>query len=172
MKLFVYCFREFDEKEAFDALKEKYCFEYDYSAEYPSHENAYLAAGYDAISFTPCTMDASLIDAFYELGVRYIAARSIGFDHIDLQHAEKIGMGVSHVSYEPDTVADYAILLMLMGCRKVSHILKRSELQDYSAARQNRQGYQRLHRWYYWQRQNWLHGNPASFRIWLYATGL
>ncbi len=132
MKIFIYSFREFDEKEIFDELKEKYGFEYGFSAEYPSLENAFLAKGYDAISMTPCTMNAELLDAFHALGVKYIAARSIGYDHIDIAHAQKLGMGVSHVAYDPDTVADYAILLMLMGCRKMGYILERSKIQDYS----------------------------------------
>ena len=132
MKLFLYSFREFDEKDIFDELKEKYGFEYGFSAEYPSLENAALAKGYDAISMTPCTMDAEILDAFYALGVKYVAARSIGYDHIDIAHAKQLGMGVSHVTYDPDAVADYAILLMLMGCRKMGYILERSKLQDYS----------------------------------------
>ncbi len=132
MKLFVYSFRSFDEKKVFDELKNKYKFEYDYTYEYPSVENAYLAEGYDAVSFTPCTCDKDLIDSFYKVGVKYIAARSIGYNHIDIEYAKGLGMGVCHVNYEPDTVADYTLMLILMGCRKAAHIIKRAELQDYS----------------------------------------
>ena len=132
MKLFVYSFRSFDEKEIFDKLQENYSFEYGYTSEYPSVENAYLASGYDAVSFTPCTCDKNLIDAFHSVGVKYIAARSIGFNHIDIDYAHSLGMGVCHVEYAPDTVADYTVMMMLMGCRKAAHIFKRAELQDYS----------------------------------------
>ena len=132
MKIFLYSFREFDEKEAFDSLKEKYHFEYGFSAEYPTKENVHLAKGYDAISFTPCKMDEELISEFRSVGVKYIAARSIGFEHIDISAAKKLGMGVSHVTYAPDTVADYAIMLMLMGTRKINYILERASIQDYS----------------------------------------
>ncbi len=132
MKLFVYSFRSFDEKSIFEDLKNKYDFEYAYTSEYPNIENAHLAEGYDAVSFTPCTCDKELVDAFYKVGVKYIAARSIGYNHIDIEHAKSLGMGVCHVTYEPDTVADYAVMLMLMGCRKTAHIIKRAELQDFS----------------------------------------
>lgn len=132
MKLFVYSFRSFDEKAIFEDLKNKYDFEYDYTHEYPSLENAHLAKGYDAVSFTPCTCDKELIDAFHNFGVKYIAARSIGYNHIDIDYAKSLGMGVCHVTYDPDSVADYAVMLMLMGCRKAAHIIKRAELQDYS----------------------------------------
>ncbi len=132
MKLFVYCFREFDEKPHFDALAEKYGIEYAWTEVYPTAETAYLAQGYEAISFTPCQMDAALLGRFRDLGVRYLAARSIGYDHIDLSAAKALGLRVSRVAYEPDTVADYAMLLMLAGCRKLGQILDRARVQDYS----------------------------------------
>ena len=132
MKIFAYCMREFDEKAFFDHLTTEFKAEYGYSTEYPSPENVHLAAGYDAISMTPCNMDRDMLDRFYAVGVRYIATRSIGFDHIDLEHAKKLGMGVCHVSYAPETVADYSIMLMLMCCRNICHILERSKVQDYT----------------------------------------
>ena len=132
MKFFVYTFREFDEKNCFDELSEKYGFEYDYSPEYPCLENVHYAKGYDAVSFTPCECNAELVEAFHKQGVKYICARSIGFEHIDLEKAKELGMRVSCVKYGPETVADYAIMLMLMGCRKITHIIERSKLQDYT----------------------------------------
>lgn len=132
MKIFAYALREFDEKEFFDRFCQEFDCEYAYSTEYPSPENRKLAEGYDAISVTPCSLDASVLDGFYKLGVRYVATRSIGYDHIDLAHAKKLGMGVCHVSYAPETVADYAIMLILMCCRNICHILNRAAIQDFS----------------------------------------
>ena len=132
MKIFVYCMREFDEKEFFDSFSREFDCEYAYTTEYPSDENIVLAKGYDAVSVTPCDMSSAVLDRFYELGVRYIATRSIGYDHIDLNHAKKLGMGVCHVSYAPETVADYAIMLMLMCCRNICHILDRAAVQDFT----------------------------------------
>lgn len=132
MKIFVYCLREFDEKALFDKLAEEFGAEYGYTTAYPSPENVSLAAGYDAVSVTPCEMGADMLDRFYALGIRYVATRSIGYDHIDIKHAKELGMGVCHVSYDPETVADYAIMLMLMCCRNVCHILERASIQDYS----------------------------------------
>ena len=82
MKIFAYCMREFDEKAFFDQLTTEFDAEYGYSTEYPSPDNVHLAAGYDAISMTPCNMNKDMLDKFYAVGVRYIATRSIGFDHI------------------------------------------------------------------------------------------
>lgn len=132
MKIFAYCLREFDEKDMFDQLAKEFHAQYGYCSEYPSKENVDLARGYDAISCTPCNMNAEMLQLFYDAGVRYIATRSIGYDHIDLDKARQLGMGVCHVSYDPETVADYAIMLMLMCCRNMPHIMNRSLVQDYT----------------------------------------
>lgn len=132
MKIFAYCLREFDEKPMFDQLAGEFHAQYGYSTEYPIPDNVALAQGYDAVSCTPCNMGAEMLQRFYDVGVRYVATRSIGFDHIDLEKARQLGIGVCHVSYEPETVADYAIMLMLMCCRNMPHIMNRSLVQDYS----------------------------------------
>ncbi len=132
MKIFAYCLREFDEKAMFDRLSEEFGAPYGYSTAYPSPENVTLAQGYDAVSCTPCNMGADMLQRFYDVGVRYVATRSIGFDHIDLEKARQLGIGVCHVSYEPETVADYTIMLMLMCCRNMPHIMNRSLVQDYT----------------------------------------
>ncbi len=132
MKIFAYCLREFDEKPMFDRLAGAFNAQYGYNTEYPVSDNVELARGYDAVSCTPCNMGADMLQRFYDVGVRYVATRSIGFDHIDLDKARQLGMGVCHVSYEPETVADYAIMLMLMCCRNMPHIMNRSLVQDYS----------------------------------------
>jgi D-lactate dehydrogenase len=132
MKLFLYCFREFDEKKYFDELSEILDFTYDYTHEYPNEGNANLARGYDGVSITPTLMDAELLEIFNEHGIRYILARSIGYDHIDLDKAKQLEMKVSHVSYPPEAVADYAIMLILMCLRKMPFIMEQSGIQNFS----------------------------------------
>lgn len=132
MKLFVYCLREFDEKAYFDYYTKQYHMTYTYTTAYPSLENIGLAEGCQAVSLTPCRITDEMLYRFYEVGVRYIACRSIGFDHINLALAKELGMCVSHVAYAPETVADYAIMMMLMGCRRMGHIMMRSMVQDYT----------------------------------------
>lgn len=132
MKLFVYGIREYDELPYFKQLTRGYGLTFDCTVEYPSMENVHLATGYPAISIITNRIDAALMDAFYEVGVRHIATRSIGTDHLDLHHAREIGMHISHVNYPPETVADYAIMLILMSLRKITYILDRARIQDFS----------------------------------------
>ncbi len=132
MRIFIYAARDFDELGYAKEASSKYGIDFDYTSEYPTLENAHLAKGCDAISFTPCDMGKEMIEAFCKVGVRYLLARSIGFEHIDMETAKKCGMRVCSTYYNPNGVANYAIMLMLMCTRNITHILKRAEVQDYS----------------------------------------
>lgn len=132
MKVFVYNLREFDEKPYFDEFSKSYGYEYGYTKEYPTLENAELARGYDAIDIIVCDMNAPILEKLHSLGVRYIITRTVGTDHIDISRAKELGLRVSNVSYSSNSVANYAIMLMMMSCRRINHILKRAEMQDYS----------------------------------------
>lgn len=62
--------------------------------------------------FVDSVVDASVIDSFSNLSC--IATRSTGFDHIDIEHAEKKGITVSTVPfYGANTVAEHAFGLLL-----------------------------------------------------------
>lgn len=132
MKMIVYGFREYDERVYFDAYSEKYGIDYDACAQLPSPENVHLAAGCQVINIPTAPLDRELIDLFYDLGVRCIATRTIGYDHIDCDYAKEKGMGVLSIAYSPATVAEYTIMMILMGIRRMKYIRLRAELQDYS----------------------------------------
>ena len=132
MKLFVYAMREFDELGFFTDLCREHGIEFGYSASYCTPETADLAAGYDAISVTPVTIDRPLVARFKELGVKAIATRSIGVDHIDLDACRELGIRVSHAAYDPESVANYAIMLAMMCLRRMPQILDRARVQDYT----------------------------------------
>lgn len=132
VKLFLYCFRDFDEKNHFERISQEREFQYSPTSEYPSLENAELAKGYDAISIILTPIDAELLEKFHGLGVRFILTRSIGYDHIDLAKAKELGIKISHVTYAPESVADYAIMLMMMSLRKMNLIMRTAEIQDYT----------------------------------------
>lgn len=132
MKLFVYSMREYDELAFFERFCNEYGVEFGYTTQTPCLENAELAKGYDVVDIITTIMDKPMIDAFYNIGIRCISSRTIGYDHIDVDYAHKLGMGVTHVTYNPASVADYTIMLMLMGCRRVKHIMERAAIQDYT----------------------------------------
>lgn len=71
--------------------------------------------------FTPSHIDESLISHLPKL--KYIAARSTGVDNIDANACKKHGIGIGNVpGYGQTTVAEYALMLMLMLARKMPAI--------------------------------------------------
>jgi len=56
----------------------------------------------------------------------------MGTDHIDVAYANEIGITIGNVSYEPNIVAEYAIMMMLMASRHIKTILSRYQVQDFS----------------------------------------
>jgi D-specific alpha-keto acid dehydrogenase len=73
----------------------------------------------------------SALLALSRAGVRYVSARSIGCDHIDVGYARSVGIAVGNVAYSPDSVADYTLMLMLMAVRNAKSVLRRADTHDY-----------------------------------------
>lgn len=132
MKLFVYSYREFDEAEFFQKFAEEYQVELGICHDAPTMENAYLAEGYPYVSIITTKIDEDLMNRFHALGVKMISTRTIGYDHIDLEAARKCGISVGNVTYSPECVADYTVMLMLMSIRKMKRIMQREEINDFS----------------------------------------
>lgn len=99
----------------------------------PTLETIGLAKGCEAISVTAQeNITADVLDAMVSMGVGYLSTRTIGFDHIDTAYAQKIGLAVGNVGYTPYSVAEYAVMLMMMTLRHVKTILIRGMGQDYT----------------------------------------
>jgi D-specific alpha-keto acid dehydrogenase len=97
-----------------------------------SEGNAALALGNRCISIGHKThvTNATLL-ALGEAGVTYISTRSVGYNHIDVEYAEAVGISVETVAYSPDSVADYTLMLMLMAVRHAKSMIRRTEAHDY-----------------------------------------
>ena len=132
MKIFVYSYREFDEAEYFQKFSKEYGVELGITTEAPTMENVHLAEGYEYVSIITTKIDEELMERFHELGVKMISTRTIGYDHVDIVAAKRLGMHVSNVSYSPECVADYTVMLMLMSIRKMKRIMQREEINDFS----------------------------------------
>ncbi|MFG1642507.1 D-isomer specific 2-hydroxyacid dehydrogenase family protein [Amycolatopsis sp. NPDC049252] len=97
-----------------------------------SEANAGLASGNRCVSVghkTPVTRAALL--ALGRAGVAYLSTRSVGFDHIDVGYAESVGISVENVTYSPDGVADFTVMLLLMAVRNARSTLRRADVHDY-----------------------------------------
>lgn len=132
LKIFIYNLRDFDEKYFFDKLADEYGFDYTGYPDYQTVENIPMVKGHEAVSILASECTDEMLEAFAANGVKYLLTRSIGTDHINLQKCKELGIRVGHSQYSPDSVANYAIMLMLMVCRRFAHIMKRVEVQDFS----------------------------------------
>ena len=97
-----------------------------------SEATAELASGNRCISVGHKTrVTGSALRALSNIGVTYISTRSIGYNHIDVEYAESVGITVENVCYSPDSVADYTLMLMLMALRHAKSTSRRADEHDY-----------------------------------------
>nr|WP_084628330.1 D-lactate dehydrogenase VanH [Amycolatopsis nigrescens] len=97
-----------------------------------SEANIELASGNRCISVGHKTrLTDNILLALGQAGVTYISTRSIGYNHINVEYAESIGISVENVAYSPDSVADYTLMLMLMAVRNARSIVRRAAVHDY-----------------------------------------
>ena len=80
-----------------------------------------LAAGAPAVcAFVNDDLHAEALTTLHGGGVRLIALRSAGFNHVDMPKARELGLTVARVpAYSPHAVAEHAVAMMLSLNRKI-----------------------------------------------------
>lgn len=119
MKIFVYSARDYEKSFLEKASQNKHVLEYTSSALDAS--TAQLSKGYSAIMlFTSDDASEEVLEKLYENGIRFIALRSVGHDHINLEKAKQLGIIVANVpAYSPYAVAEHAVTLLMALNRKI-----------------------------------------------------
>jgi len=96
-------------------------------------DNADLAKGCEGVTILGLSkLDSPLLEKLKDLGVKYIATRTIGFNHIDVKRAKELGLKIGNAHYAPYNVADFAVMLMLVVLRKVKISVCRALVNDFS----------------------------------------
>jgi D-lactate dehydrogenase len=95
---------------------------------------AALAAGHDAVcAFVNDTLSAPVLEILAKSGVRAIALRSAGFNHVDLEAAGRLGLSVVRVpAYSPYAVAEHTVALMLALNRNIHRAHSRVREGNYA----------------------------------------
>lgn len=88
---------------------------------YLNEDTAALAAGADCVAvFSSDLANRKVLEKLSELGVKYLALRSAGYNHVDLKEAERLGIKVANVPrYSPYAIAEHTVGLMLALNRKL-----------------------------------------------------
>lgn len=99
-----------------------------------SLETVSLSKGFDAVSlFTGDDASAPILELLHANGIRFIALRSAGYNHVDIDKAKQLGIHVARVpAYSPFSIAEHAVALMLALNRRLIHSHNRILEQNFS----------------------------------------
>jgi D-lactate dehydrogenase len=97
-------------------------------------ESVALAMGFPAVSaFVNDVVDRHVLERLAHGGTKLVATRSTGFNHIDVPAATELGMKVVRVtSYSPNSVAEFAVGLLLALNRKIPRAYNRTRDGNFS----------------------------------------
>ena len=86
-----------------------------------NEDTATMAKGYEAVAlFSSDNASTKVIEQLNDLGVKYIALRSVGYDHVDVERAKELGFKVANVpSYSPYAIAEHSVALLMTLNRKM-----------------------------------------------------
>ena len=96
-----------------------------------SKDSVEHAKGSDGVVlFTTDDASGKVLEDLDDYGIKYLATRSAGFDHIDVDKAKELNMRVSVVpEYSPNAIAEHAVGMMLALNRKL--MLAQRNVHDY-----------------------------------------
>ncbi len=97
-------------------------------------ETALLARGFPAVCcFANDRLNAESLRILKEGGVKLVALRTAGFNHVDLEAAVSLGIRVVRVpAYSPYSVAEHAVCLILALNRKIHRAASRVRELNFS----------------------------------------
>lgn len=97
-------------------------------------ETASLAKGAECVcAFVNDKLNSEVLKELHKAGVKLIALRSAGFNHIDLNVAHELGLKVVRVpEYSPYAIAEHAVALILTLNRKTHKAYNRVKEENFS----------------------------------------
>lgn len=134
MKILFYDTKNYD-KESFDrALTQYPQLQIDYLKSELVPSTAMLAKGYDAIcAFVSSDVGTQTIETLHSCGVKLILMRCAGFNNVDINKANELGIKVLRVpGYSPEAVAEHAMALALAANRRIHKGYVRVRENDFS----------------------------------------
>ena len=119
MKTLVYSIHGFDKPFLVKAADGKHELHF---TEQPLNESTVdLAKGFEAVAlFTSDNASTEVLAKLNKCGVKFIALRSVGYDHVDLAKAKSHGIKVANVpAYSPYAIAEHSVALLMALNRKI-----------------------------------------------------
>ncbi|RDE80042.1 2-hydroxyacid dehydrogenase [Haemophilus parahaemolyticus] len=135
MKVAVYSTKNYDRKYL-TVANEKFgsAFELEFFDFMLDRKTAKMAEGADAVCiFVNDDASRPVLEKLAKLGIKTIALRCAGFNNVDLQAAEELGIQVVRVpAYSPEAIAEHAVGLMLTLNRRIHKAYQRTRDANFS----------------------------------------
>ena len=134
MKILFYDTKSYD-KDSFEQQRRNFSdIQIDYLKADLAPDTAPLARGYDAVcAFVNSNIGTETVQTLHECGVRGILMRCAGLNNVDMVTAQQCGIKVLRVpGYSPEAVAEYAMGLALVACRRMHKAYVRVRENDFS----------------------------------------
>lgn len=125
-----------DELPIYKEAEKTYGFTFEFADAPLTAANADLTAGSEGlIILTNCGITEEVAAILEKQGVKYIAARSAGADHIDLEAAHRHGLKCANVPfYAPEAISEHTVLVALLLLRNWKKSEAKVAAGDYTMA--------------------------------------
>lgn len=132
MKVAFFSFHTFD-KEPFERCNEAHGHEFTFFQTPLTESTADLAQGYEVVcAFVNDRLNRAVLTRLQAGGTRLIALRSAGFNHVDREAADQLGLTVARVpAYSPHAVAEHTVGLILAINRKIHRAYVRTREHNF-----------------------------------------
>lgn len=122
------CFGVRKVERAFFEKLNRFGYELTLVEELLNDSNIELIKGHEAVMLRAnCPADKKNLDIMSKFGVKYLLTRTVGYNHIDLDYAHKLGFKMARVpKYSPNAIAELVITLAMNLVRKGVYMTNRS----------------------------------------------
>ncbi|MBM7560359.1 2-hydroxyacid dehydrogenase [Marinitoga litoralis] len=133
MKIAFFSTKKYD-MDFFNHANKKYNFDIRYFETRLNEKTAILAKNFDVVcAFVNDNLNRDVLKILKDNGIKLIALRSAGFNHVDLDAAKELGLRVVHVpKYSPYAVAEHTVALILSLNRKIHKAYFRVKENNFS----------------------------------------
>ena len=92
-----------------------------------------LAEGSDGITtLGQSTYSNEVLDELKKMGVKVLASRCVGYNHMNVEYAKKLGFKLCNGTYAPNGVAEYSVMAILMCMRHQKKALYNTNDNDFT----------------------------------------
>ena len=132
MKIMVFSSRSYDQTFLEQANRDRIC-SFHFTETTLKEDTAIMAKGVDAVCcFVNDNLGNRILEQLAGYGIRLILLRCTGFNNVDLEAAERLGITVMRVArYSPYSVAEFAVGLMLTLNRKIHRAYNRVREENF-----------------------------------------